>query len=486
MTSTTLAQGWTLTLRSGRGPDGTTVTVPDTIPDAIPTSVPGCVHTDLLAHGLIPDPYLDRNEELVQWISEVDACYQTVVDLVDGGHERIDLVADGIDTVSTVSVNGTVVGTTRNQHRSHRFDLRSVVRPGDNEVKVEIDAPLRAARESEQRIGAKPLVDDALPYNALRKMACNFGWDWGPTLTTAGIWKPIRIHQWSTARLARVVPTVTVDPDGRGRVEISVELERTGDHAVDLDVELVAPDGKRLRASTVTTTASATIGLTVDHPQLWWPRGHGAQPLYQLTVKARHTTGGSRTDELDCWSHAIGFRTARLRMEPDDDGTCFEFHVNGERIWVRGANWIPADCFPSRLKRVDYERGVRDAVEAGMNMLRVWGGGLYESDDFYDVCNREGILVWQDFLFACAAYSEAEELWVEVEAEARENVARLAANPALVIWNGSNENIEGYYHWGFRERMPEGAAWGRGYYDDLLPQVLGEIDPTRAYIPSSP
>lgn len=480
MSSMAISHGWTLTLRSGHGPDGAAVAVPDGIPDDVPASVPGCVHTDLLAAGLIPDPYLDGNEQQVQWIGETDARYRTVFDFVDEGHERVDLVAEGLDTVATLSLNGGVVGRTKNMHRTYRFDVRSLL-SATNELAVHLDAPLRAARESEQRIGAMPLVGDALPYNALRKMASNFGWDWGPTLTTAGIWRPIRLHQWSTARLASVVPTVTVGEQGRGHVALSVDLERTGAHEVVLDAELTAPDGTTTSATATATDDGAVLALTVDAPELWWPRGHGEQPLYRLVVRA--SAGGI---ELDTWSHDIGFRTVEVRVEPDDYGTSFEFYVNGEFVWVKGANWIPGDCFPSRMAPEDYERAVQGAVEGGMNLLRAWGGGIYESDDFYDACNRLGVLVWQDFQFACACYSEAPEMWQEVEAEAREHVARLAPNPALALWSGGNENIEGYFNWGFKERLAEGEGWGGRYYNELFPQIITEIDPGRAYIPSSP
>ena len=473
MTRTLLHEGWTLHPLAGPMPDG--------LPSTIPATVPGTVHTDLLTAGLIPDPYLDLNEHQVQWIAECDVRYRTSFDVVDEGHERIDLVAEGLDTVATVTLNGKELGRTKNQHRSYRFDVSSAIRAADNELVVDFDAPLRAARESEARIGAKPLVGDALPYNALRKMACNFGWDWGPTLTTSGIGKPIYLHQWSTARIAQVVPRVTVEPSGFGLVELHVELERTSDDELALDASVTAPDGTEVQMHAAVTGSSAVLTLVVADPQLWWPRGYGTQPLYRASVRVSRNTA-----ELDSWAHDIGFRTVELRMAPDLHGTSFEFHVNGQYVFIKGANWIPDDCFLPRVSRAAYEHSVRDAVEADMNMLRVWGGGIYESDDLYDICNREGILVWQDFLFACAIYSEAPEMWAEVEAEARENVARLAPNPSLVVWNGSNENVEGYYHWGFKERLAENEDWGRGYYDDLLPRVLAEVDPTRAYLPSSP
>ncbi|MDY7529961.1 MULTISPECIES: glycoside hydrolase family 2 protein [unclassified Cryobacterium] len=460
--------------------------VPEGLPRDIPATVPGTVHTDLLARGLIPDPYLNTNENAVKWIGETDVRYQTSFAFTDEGHERVDLVAEGLDTVATVTFNGALVGETKNQHRSYRFDVRSLIRASSNELTVDLASPLRSARESELRIGAKPLVADALPYNALRKMACNFGWDWGPTLTTSGIWRPLYLHQWSVARLAQVIPRVSVDSDGGGLVEVHVELERTDLESAAhtellLEAILTAPDGTAVHTSGTVERSSSVLSLKIDNAELWWPRGYGDQPLYHLDVRVSRDA-----EELDTWTHDVGFRTVEVRMNPDDFGTGFEFHVNGQFVYIKGANWIPDDCFLPRVTRDDYERGVRDAVEANMNMLRIWGGGIYESNDLYDICNREGILLWQDFLFACAIYSEAPEMWAEVEAEARENVARLAPNPSLVFWNGSNENIEGYFHWGFKERMQEGETWGRGYYDDLLPSILAELDPGRGYLPSTP
>jgi|GEM_PF-4948513 len=377
MTRIAVTDGWTMGLLAGP--------FPDDLPAEIPASVPGCVHTDLVAQQLIPDPYLDRNEQQLQWIGETDVRYRTTFNVVDEGHERIDLVALGLDTVATLSLNGTEIGHTRNQHRSYRFDLGPTVRATDNELRIDFDAPLRAARESEQRIGARPLVGDALPYNALRKMACNFGWDWGPTLTTSGIWKPIYVHQWSTARLAGVVPQVSIDANGDGQVELRIELERTAVAELTLLVDLLGPDGTSVQRQMTSTATAVVMGVTVASPELWWPRGYGAQSLYQLTVRVDHDGA-----ELDRWSHDIGFRTAELRMNPDEYGTGFEFHINGTFVFVKGANWIPDDCIPIVVTRARYERAVQHAVDADMNMLRVWGGGIYENDDFYDICNRQG------------------------------------------------------------------------------------------------
>lgn len=473
MSRTLIHDGWTVSPLGGP--------VPSTIPNGVAAVVPGTIHTDLLAAGLIPDPYLDRNENDVQWIGESDFGYYTVFTFVDEGHERVDLVAEGLDTVATVTLNDVVAGETKNQHRSYRFDVRGTLRAGENRLGVDFHSALGFAREAERRIGAKPFVGNQLPYNAIRKMACNFGWDWGPVLITAGIQKPIYLHQWSRARIVEVVPLVTVNGSGVGRVEFRVELERTSDEPVDIVARLTGPNGIDLRVHGIADGSHGTVVLEVEDAELWWPRGYGEQSLYQATVEV-----SQNGIALDSWSHDIGFRTVEVRIRPDEFGTGFEFHVNGQYVFIKGANWIPDDCFLPNISYDDYARSIRDAVEADMNLLRIWGGGIYESDDLYDICNREGILVWQDFLFACAAYSEAPELWDEVEAEARENVARLAANPSLVFWNGSNENVEGYYNWGWKDMLGDGEDWGRGYYDDLLPRILAEVDPTRAYLPSSP
>lgn len=461
--------------------------------EGIAANVPGVVHTDLLEAGLIPDPYLDTHEADVAWLAESATRYSRTFDATDllaAGHERVDLVAQGLDTVATVTLNGTVVGATKNQHRSYRFEVAALLR-GTNELVVDLAAPLPAARASEGRIGVKPTAAEPLPFNALRKMAANFVWDGGPTLTTSGIWRPIGLQGWSTARVARAVPRTTVGTGG-GIVELHVDVEhasgRTGAQEVGLEAELTAPDGTVV-ATTATTASTAADGsavltLGVADPDLWWPRGHGGQPLYRASVRLTHAGA-----VLDRWTRQVGFRSAEAVVEPDADpekGTSFFFRVNGQALWVKGANWVPLDSFPHRAGPEQYVRGVRDAVEADMNMLRVWGGGVYEADAFYELCDREGLLVWQDFTLMCACYSEAAEMWEEVEAEARENVARLASHPSVVLWNGGNENIEGYHDWGFADRLEPGEAWGGAYFHELLPRVLAEVDPTRSYIPSSP
>ncbi|MDO5662481.1 MAG: glycoside hydrolase family 2 protein, partial [Brachybacterium sp.] len=212
----------------------------------------------------------------------------------------------------------------------------------------------------------------------------------------------------------------------------------------------------------------------------WWPRGYGEAVLYAIAVELLD----HHEEVADLWEKNIGFRDAGVVEELDEIGMSFHVVVNDVPILIKGANWIPDDCFPTRLTVNDYRRSIGHALDAGMNMLRVWGGGLYESEDFYRICDEEGILVWQDFLMVCAAYSEEELLRNEIEAEAREQIQRLAWHASLVHWNGSNENVEGYHHWGWN--IPAGVAWGNGYYTDLFPRLLADLDPSRTYTPSSP
>ncbi|MGY0003630.1 glycoside hydrolase family 2 protein [Micromonospora sp. I033] len=470
MSRQTLHEGWTL--RAVPGPQ----VPPEVAGAAVPATVPGCVHTDLLAAGLIPDPYLDDNEYRLGWIGRTDWVYETTFDWRPGAEERVDLVCAGLDTVATVTLNGTEVGRTENQHRGYRFAAGPLLRPGANTLTVRFDSPYRYAEAHRDRLVDRPNAYPE-PFHFIRKTACNFGWDWGPTVVTAGIWQEIGLHAWSTARLATVRPLVTVEGD-TGRVELHVEVERAADDPLTVRatvagaaVEVTIPAGERRAVAT----------LTVRDPALWWPVGYGDQPLHDLDVTLRAADGRP----LDGWSRRIGFRSVHLDTAPDAHGSAFTLHVNGVPVFVKGVNWIPDDAFPNRVTRARLAERFAQAVGANVNLLRVWGGGRYESADFYELADELGLLVQQDFLFACAAYPEEEPFRTEVEAEAREQVTRLAGHPSLVLWTGNNENIWGWHDWDWQDALA-GRTWGRGYYLDLLPAIVAELDPTRPYWPGSP
>lgn len=462
---------WTLTATNGP------------IPEAlggreVAATVPGEVQLDLLASGLIGDPFDGDNEKAQEWIGYTDWRYRTTFEWTSTDDDRHDLVADGLDTAATLTLNGTVVAETANQHRSYRFDVSSLLVAGTNELVVEFRSPIEFAREQEALLGALPTVMHH-PFNAVRKMASNFGWDWGIDVSSSGIVKRIGLESWSGVRIASVRPLVDVEglvagaATGHGVLTAHVDLEWAG--ALDeADVEVTVA-GVTSRVTASPSQSSVVVRVDAGEVPLWYPCGYGAQPLHDVTV----AVGDAR------WARRVGFRTVSLDTAPDEHGTPFTIGINGVPVYAKGANWIPGDPFITRMTPERYRTSVVDAVEAGMNILRIWGGGIYESDDFYEVCDELGVMVWQDFLFACAAYAEEDPLRSEVEAEARENVTRLSSHASLVLWNGCNENIWGYLEWDWRRRIGD-RTWGEGYYIGLLPAIVAELDPTRPYSPGSP
>lgn len=467
-----LHDDWTLTHLAGEVPTA----FADLAGATIPATVPGVVHTDLLAQGLIPDPYLDDNESALAWIGHSDWRYATTFVFEPDGHTRHDLVAEGLDTVARVRVNGVDVGATVNQHRTYRWNLDGILVAGENTLVIDFRSPIAYAREREQVLGERP-HSYVHPFNAIRKSACNFGWDWGPALVTSGIWRRIALESWTDVRIAAVRPVVGIKGDPR-RADVHVDLEWAPSEDANADaVEVTA----HVAGVTVTASVSAgvdSVALAVEAPDAepWYPRGYGDARLYDLVV----TAGAGREAR-----RRIGFRAVQVDVEADTDGSPFQLIVNGIPVYIRGANWIPEDTFFPRVTRERLAERFADATDAHMNLLRVWGGGVYESEDFYDLADEQGVLVWQDFLLACAAYSEDTELWDEFAAEARDAVTRLSSHPSLVVWNGGNENIWGWVDWNWRAAL-QGATWGEGYYQRLFPEIVGELAPTTPYSPGSP
>ncbi len=464
----TLHDGWTVRAASGPAPAEVAGAV-------IPATVPGTVHLDLLAQDLIPDPFHGVNEAAVAWIGLVDWTYETTFAWAPDGNTRHDLVFDGLDTVTTIRLNGQVIGETANQHRSYRFDVAALLVEGDNRLELAFRAPIPYANAQSLELGVRPRPYP-LPYEAIRKSACNFGWDWGIATYTSGPWKPVRLESWSGARLAEV--RVTATPDGAGgAVDVDVVIERD---ASDAQVSV------RLAVESATAATAAIDGdrgharVELDAVERWWPVGYGAQPRY--TVEVSLERDGAAVDSA---TRRVGFRTVEWDQSADAAGNAFTLVVNDQPVFVKGVNWIPDDALPVRVDRARIERRFRQALDANLNLIRVWGGGLYESDDFYDLADELGLLTWQDFLFACAAYPEEEPLRSEIEAEARENIVRLASHPSLVLLTGNNEALEGFADWGWQRRL-DGKSWGAHYYYELFPALVTELAPHVPYVPGSP
>lgn len=463
-----LASGWSLRAASGPVPAG--------YDGSIPATVPGCVHTDLLTAGLIPDPFLDDNESALAWIGLVDWTYSTSFAWAPDNADRTDLTFAGLDTVATVLLNGHELGATANQHRSYRFDARAALVEGENELVVRFRSPVKYANEQSVALGARQRPYP-LPYDAIRKAACSFGWDWGIATYTSGIVGPVRLESWSVARLAQTRVVASPVGDG-GTIAVDVELERAGEDTVTVTVR----SGEA--AASVPLPAGRTdaaLTLARDEVELWWPVGYGAQPLYDVTVEVAASDG----TVLDRATRRVGFRDVRWDTTPDGAGTPFALVVNDRPVFVKGVNWIPDDALTVRVTRDRLQRRFTQALDANLNLIRVWGGGLYESDDFYELADERGLLVWQDFPFACAAYAEEEPLRSEIEAEARENLVRLGHHACLVLLTGNNENLWGYEDWGWKSRL-DGKTWGAHYYYELLPALVAELAPHVPYAPGSP
>jgi beta-mannosidase len=443
-----------------------------------PATVPGEVHVDLLTAGLIPNPFDGDNESHLAWIGQTDWIYRATFDWGGSEHARSDLVAEGLDTVATITLNGREIARTENQHRSYRFDVSDILDVGRNRLEVAFAAPVMEAERRAAETGYRPHLFPR-PFNAIRKAAFSYGWDWGPDLAGVGIWKPIRLESWSAVRLAGVRPLATLDGTN-GVLEVHVDLEWLSPQDQSAVTLTAGVAGIEVSVEVRPGQTAAVLSLLVPEAQAWWPRGYGEQPLYDVAVDLV-----MQGQQLAGWHGRVGFRTVSLSTKPDSSGSEFVISVNRTPIFIKGANWSPGDAFLTRLNRSTYERSITDAVDAGMNMLRVWGGGIYETEHFYDVCDELGVLVAQDFLLACATYAEEEPLWSEFEAEARQAVARLAKHPSLVHWNGGNENIWGFVEWDWRVPLA-GRTWGDGYYTGLFPTIVAELDPRVAYSAGSP
>jgi beta-mannosidase len=471
-------------------PVGDLSEIPSSLRDiSIPAQIPGCVHTDLIRAGKIPDPYEDLNEYTLQWIGRSDWEYRTTFDadakLFD--HERIDLVFDGLDTIARIELNGSLIAQTQNMFRSYRFDVRKLLKRTGNELRITFASPVKYAFAMRDKLGHLPWTNGAGgPFNFIRKMACNFGWDWGPVFVTSGIWKGVRLEGWSKSRIAAVRTRVDSLSTDEAILKVAVDVERTNASASDVVVEFSNPQGQ---GETLFDRGNGVLSFTVRNPKVWSPVGYGDQFLYSLDVLSLERNAVNPEGKMDVSDRVekrIGLRTTELASSPDSIGREFVVKINGKPIFCKGFNWIPDDCFPARAcDPARVRRRIEQALATGANMLRVWGGGIYETDDFYNICDELGIMVWQDFPFACATYPEEEPYWSEVEAEAKENIARLSSHPSLVLWNGNNENLMAYRDWGWKPQVA-GRTWGKNYYFKLLPKILKELDPSRPYWPASP
>ena len=435
---------------------------------SIPARVPGCVHTDLLRAKLIPDPFWGDNEKRLQWIEEEVWTYSAafIPDAALLKRECIDLVAEGLDTLAVIRLNGREIARTESMFQGWRWPLKGLLKKGRNELTITFASPLRAIRARIKPDHLREGNDAVGGASLIRKEQCSFGWDWGPRLVSSGIWLPIYFQGWNTNR----IESVQIRQDhkgGRVRLKLAPVASRPG-----------ASWRTRLSLRGMTVAEGNGLELVVTQPELWWPNGHGKQPLYDISLEL--IQGGV---VIDTWNKRIGLRTIVLDRHKDAAGESFQFVVNGKAIFAKGANWIPAHTFVTEANRALYDDLLTSAADVHMNMLRIWGGGIYENEEFYDLCDEKGILIWQDFMFACALYPGDPVFLKRVRGEAEYQVKRLAHHASLALWCGNNE-IEQMPHEILR--TPKRKKAYEDIFYRILPAVVEKYDGTTPYWPCSP
>ncbi len=451
----------------------------------VPAAVPGSVVADLLAAGKLPDPYWRDNEVDLQWIGRADWAFRRTFDVPAEllAHDRVLLRCEGLDTLATITINGKRIARTDNMHRTYEFDVATSLKRGSNEIIVRFDSAVKYcdAKDAKRKIIRCGEEITSASFGYLRKCACNFGWDWGPMLTTAGIWRPIQLIAFDDARLTDLYVR-----QAHGRKKVTLDLAATID---------AAGKGKRTAAFTVRykgrkvadATAPIRAGkakaqIVIDTPKLWWPAGMGDQPLYDVEVELLDAAGGL----LDTDTRRVGLRSLEVVQTKDKWGTSFHFEANGVRFFAKGANWIPADAVLHHVTEDDYRRLLDDALAVNMNFIRVWGGGIYEEDIFYDLCDEMGLCVWQDFAFACAGYPAFDEAFnANVEIEIEQTMRRLRHHPSIAIWCGNNE-VEGTVVDDEWSDTTMSWADNKLLFDRVIGKVARATDPDRLYWPSSP
>ncbi len=472
----------------------------------LPASVPGTVHTDLMANKIIEDPYYRLNERSIQWIDKVNWEYRTKLNISDeiARKQNIIMEFEGLDTYADVYINDHLVLSADNMFRTWKTDVKNTLKQGENQIRILLKSPVVIGLQKQEELGfGLPAGNDQSVTGGLgsnlvsmytRKAGYHFGWDWGPRLVTSGIWRKVNLKAWNDQKIEsiHIVQKSLSAKSALLNAEVEISADHSGKQQISIKVNeyLATTQSVELQKG----THIYPINFIIKNPKLWWPNGLGEQTLYPVTVVL-----GSDQAVADSKTVKTGLRTIKLVRTPDADGQgeSFYFEVNGRPVFMKGANYIPNDVFLPRVTPEKYETVVKTAANCNMNMLRVWGGGTYEDDLFYDLCDKYGILVWQDFMFACTMYPGDTAFLNNVKNEAIDNVKRLRNHPSMALWCGNNEIESMWAQW------DEKAGWGYKQlyntrqreviwkaYDDvfhhILPDVVKDIAPDQAYWHSSP
>ncbi len=477
-----LNQGWTLT--------------GDTLSIKMQVDVPSVVQQSLYENGVIPHPYLGMVENELLWISDHVWDYALRFDVDEGLLEKefVELVFEGLDTYADISLNGYELISTDNQFREWKVDVKRYLKEEDNLLEVHFTGYDSVMTDLYEQV--LPVLPEK--YAVSRKAPYQHGWDWAPKYKNVGIWKPVKLMGWDEARLESAYVVTKVADSERAELMLHLNYESDGEDNAEVILEVgPSTDSGTLTLSHLESRSLSlskgrqhtVLPISIDNPQLWWPNEMGEQPLYDFEVVLK------KDDRvLDTKKFKTGIRTFEMVDEPDSIGRAFYFKVNGVPMYAKGANYVPEEMIETWINADNTLKLLQMAKDAHFNMLRVWGGGIYPSDDFFNICDSLGILVWQDFMFAGTMYPyDGTFIYKNVRIEAEEQVKRLASHPSLALWCGGNEISEGYYNWGWQQSLnwseEEDKAIKAGYdalFESLLPQVIDKFDGTRPYWPSSP
>lgn len=469
-----------------------------------PATVPGVVHTDLLQNKIIEDPFFRLNERGLQWIDKEDWVYETCFTLAADmmRKENMELVFEGLDTYADVYLNDECILKADNMFRRWSIPVRQYIREENNILKVYFHSPVKIDVPKWDALPYQyPASNDQSENGGLfnkkisifaRKAGYHYGWDWGPRLVTSGIWRPVYIRAWSDLRINDVF--IEQKEVGAGRAVIAGHVELDADKDMDGVLVTITDEatGRVLgewQADLKRGTNRVTVDFVLHKPKLWWSNGLGEPFLYRFRTDI--IAGG---ELLDSKTERVGIRSLKVVHQPDKDGHTFYIELNGRPVFAKGANYIPSDNFLPRVTPENYKRTILDAAGVNMNMLRVWGGGIYENDVFYDLCDEYGIMIWQDFMFACSMYPAEGALLDNIRQEAVDNVKRLRNHACIALWCGNNECQDAWLGWGWKreiERQNKEYAdkiWAqyRQQYHVTLPGVVREYAPGTFYWPSSP
>lgn len=460
--------------------------------------VPGTIHQDLLNHNRIPNPFYGMNEEAVQWVENEDWMYRTsfVVTEEQLNRDAAVLELDGLDTYADVFLNGALILRSDNMFVGYKVPVKSVLRKGENRLLIRFRSAVKEALPQWETNGFDYPADNDHSSKRVsiytRKAPYSYGWDWGIRLATCGIWRPVRLVFSDVARIedyyVRQASVSASKADVDNRLEITNVTSRPVSALLKVAYHYSANDTKEVQKQIELRPGENTVSMPVmiDNPHLWMPNGWGEPSLYKFTASV--SVDGV---EVASQERQIGLRSIRVVMEDDEHGKSFYFEVNGHPMFAKGANFIPDDALLPNVTTERYKRIFEDVKAANMNMLRVWGGGIYEDDKFYDEADRNGILIWQDFLFACTTYPHDPLFLKRVEAEAEYNIKRLRGHASLAMWCGNNEIYEGVRYWGWKNKYTAEAfaEMNRGYdvlFRQLLPDMVKRFDSDRFYMHGSP